>query len=180
MPKCLLGIISYVYQINSFSLYLPFSMSGLPCPDCFKGTKHIGNPWGTTVIIHGIPTYIVSPPDGVTPKGIVVHITDAFGWEFVNNRNLCDHYAERGEFLVYMPDFMNGHHFHGLSSLLSKTRSKAASLGSKLSTNPSTFCKPFPSFSLSSSTTVNQSANHESSISLPHFECPNHRSRLTI
>lgn len=34
-------------------------------------------------------------------------ITDAFGWDFVNNRVLCDNYAQRG-FLVYCPEFMNG------------------------------------------------------------------------
>ena len=34
-------------------------------------------------------------------------ITDAFGWDFVNNRVLCDNYAQRG-FIVYCPDFMNG------------------------------------------------------------------------
>lgn len=35
-------------------------------------------------------------------------IPDAFGWDFVNNRILCDHYAKRGGFLVYLPEFMNG------------------------------------------------------------------------
>lgn len=34
-------------------------------------------------------------------------IPDAFGWDFVNNRLLCDQYAEKG-FLVYLPDFMGG------------------------------------------------------------------------
>lgn len=83
-------------------------MSGLPCPDCFKGTKHTGGLRGTATTIHGLPTYVASPPEGVIPKGIVVYIPDAFGWEFINNRILCDHYAERGGLLVYMPDFMNG------------------------------------------------------------------------
>jgi dienelactone hydrolase len=52
--------------------------------------------------------YVAKPPEGVTPKGIIVIIPDVFGWDFVNNRILSDHYAERGGFLVYLPDFMNG------------------------------------------------------------------------
>lgn len=36
-------------------------------------------------------------------------ITDAFGWELPNNRILADNYAKKGNFRVYMPDFMNGH-----------------------------------------------------------------------
>lgn len=58
--------------------------------------------------IHGLKTYVANPPDGITPKGLVVMIPDAFGLSFVNNRLLCDHYAKRGHFLVYLPDFMNG------------------------------------------------------------------------
>jgi hypothetical protein len=83
-------------------------MQGAPCPDCFSGTVHIGNPTGTTTTIHDLPVYVAKPPEGVTPKGIIVMIPDAFGWDFVNYRILSDHYAERGGFLVYLPDFMNG------------------------------------------------------------------------
>ena len=80
----------------------------MSCPDCFKGTIHIGNPSGTVETIHGLPVYVTEPAEGITPKGIVVYIPDAFGWDFVNNRILADHYAKRGEFLVYVPDFMGG------------------------------------------------------------------------
>jgi dienelactone hydrolase len=83
-------------------------MSGAPCVDCFSGTVHLGTPTGTTTTIHGLPVYVAKPPDDVTPKGIIVMIPDAFGWDIVNNRLLSDHYAERGNFLVYLPDFMNG------------------------------------------------------------------------
>lgn len=41
-------------------------------------------------------------------KGIIVIVPDAFGWEFVNNRILADHYASAGDYLVYLPDFMDG------------------------------------------------------------------------
>lgn len=91
-------------------------MSGAPCIDCFTGTVHLGTPTGTATTIHGLPVYVAKPPEGVTPKGLIVIISDAFGWDIVNNRLLSDRYAERGNFLVYLPDFMNGqspcsHHF---------------------------------------------------------------------
>ena len=52
--------------------------------------------------------YIAEPEDGKKPAGIIVIISVAFGWEFVNNRILADHYAARGNFKVYLPDFMDG------------------------------------------------------------------------
>jgi dienelactone hydrolase len=79
----------------------------MSCPDCFSGTVHLGTPTGTITKIHDLPVYVAKPRDGSIPKGLIVMIPDAFGWDFVNNRLLCDKYAERG-FLVYLPDFMNG------------------------------------------------------------------------
>lgn len=79
-----------------------------PCPDCFSGTLSEGRPTGSTDTIHGLPTYIAQPEDGVKPKGLVVIIADAFGWELVNNRVLADIYAKKGSFVVYLPDFMGG------------------------------------------------------------------------
>ncbi|KAL2071226.1 hypothetical protein VTL71DRAFT_12461 [Oculimacula yallundae] len=80
-----------------------------PCADCFKGSIHPGTPSGTVATIHGLQTYVAYPEGDVQPKGLVVMITDAFGFDFVNNRMLCDAYAKKGGFLVYCPDFMNGH-----------------------------------------------------------------------
>src|ERR1700678_4039379 len=80
----------------------------MSCPNCFSGHINGGTPVGTTTTIHGLPTYVATPPKGVTPKGIIVVISDAFGWEFVNNRILADNYAQKGGFLVYLPEFMNG------------------------------------------------------------------------
>lgn len=80
----------------------------MSCPSCFSGGVTTLKPTGTEETIHGRPTYVAKPEDGVTPKGIVVFITDAFGWDFVNNRVLCDIYAKKGGFLVYCPDFMDG------------------------------------------------------------------------
>lgn len=76
-----------------------------PCPDCFSGTISESTPTGSTDTIHSLPTYIAQPEDGVKPKGLVVIIADALGWELVNNRVLADIYAKKGGFLVYLPDF---------------------------------------------------------------------------
>ncbi|KUI69748.1 Protein AIM2 [Cytospora mali] len=46
---------------------------------------------------------------GKTAKGIVVIIPDAFGIDFVNNKILADTYATKGDYKVYLPDFMLGH-----------------------------------------------------------------------
>jgi dienelactone hydrolase len=80
----------------------------MSCPACFSGHVHKGIPGGKIQTIHGLPTYVATPPEGVTPKGMIVLISDAFGWEFINNRILSDNYAEKGGFIVYLPDFMNG------------------------------------------------------------------------
>jgi dienelactone hydrolase len=80
----------------------------MSCPACFSGGTTASHPTGTTTTLHGLQTYVAQPEEGVTPKGVIVFITDAFGWEFANNRVLCDHYAKRGGFLVYCPDFMAG------------------------------------------------------------------------
>lgn len=80
----------------------------MACPDCFSGTEHLGKPTGTIETIHGFETYIAKPADVITPKGLIVYLPDAFGWDFTNNRILADHYAKRGNFLVYLPDFMGG------------------------------------------------------------------------
>jgi len=79
------------------------------CRDCFTGTLH-----GDAVItghverIHGLPTYVTKPEAGTEPKALIVIISDGFGWELRNSRALADSYAKRGDFLVYLPDFMDG------------------------------------------------------------------------
>jgi hypothetical protein len=79
------------------------------CADCFTGTlRGDVTPTGTEQTIHGLPTYVALPGDGVAPIGTVVIITDAFGWTLRNTRALADAYAARVPCTVYVPDFMNG------------------------------------------------------------------------
>jgi len=80
----------------------------MSCPDCFSGKQHDGAPAGKEDKIHGLDVYVAEPASGLVPKGIVIIVPDAFGWAFVNNRLLADTYATKGQFLVYLPDFMNG------------------------------------------------------------------------
>ena len=80
----------------------------MSCPDCFAGYQHGGTPKGTVERLHNLETYVAKPAEGKVAKGIIIIIPDAFGMPFVNNRLLADHYAEKGDFLVYLPDFMQG------------------------------------------------------------------------
>ena len=80
----------------------------MACKDCASGTLHEGTPAGREETVHGRLTYITEPSNGAAAKGIVVIVTDAFGWKLVNSRILADKYAERCQFTVYVPDFMDG------------------------------------------------------------------------
>ncbi|PMD21262.1 hypothetical protein NA56DRAFT_671044 [Hyaloscypha hepaticicola] len=63
---------------------------------CLSGSIKDAKPTGTVTTIHGLPTY-VARPEGA-PKGL----------ELSNSRLLADAYTKKGEFLVYLPNFMNG------------------------------------------------------------------------
>lgn len=81
----------------------------MSCPDCFTGSiKHNEKPTGAITTIHGRETYVAKPPNGRSAKGIIIIIPDAFGLPFINNQILADNYASMGDFLVYLPDFMDG------------------------------------------------------------------------
>ncbi|KAI1494863.1 dienelactone hydrolase family protein [Biscogniauxia mediterranea] len=81
----------------------------MSCPACFKGSVHDGKPTGITTKLHGLDTYVVEPASGNPPKGIVVIVSDGFGWDFVNIRLMADNYAKKKDYRVYVPDFMKGH-----------------------------------------------------------------------
>lgn len=75
---------------------------------CVGGSIHNGNTTGEERELYGLNVYVSSPANNVTPKAVIVFIPDAFGWKFINNRLLADKYAKKGQFLVLLPDFMNG------------------------------------------------------------------------
>lgn len=79
----------------------------MSCPQCFTGHVNPGTPTGRWATVHGLRTYIAEPATK-HPTGIIVIIPDAFGVDFVNNQILADHYASAADFLVYLPDFMDG------------------------------------------------------------------------
>jgi hypothetical protein len=80
----------------------------MACPDCFRGSVHEGTPRGKIVKLYGLDTYVSDPASNRPVKGIIVIIPDAFGSPFVNNQLLADHYAEKSDYRVYLPDFMAG------------------------------------------------------------------------
>ena len=89
----------------------------MACPDCFSGHVDSGKPLGRIEKVHGRETYIAEPTDGQSPKGIIIIIHDAFGLPFLNNQILADHYAASGQYLVYLPDFMDGGNFGILKTI---------------------------------------------------------------
>ena len=95
----------------------------MSCPQCFTGHVNPGTPTGKWESVHGLRTYVAEPANGVTAKGIVVIIPDAFGASFVNNQILADHYSSAGQFRVYLPDFMKGNNLlHKFSARCSRIR----------------------------------------------------------
>ncbi|KAG9231553.1 Alpha/Beta hydrolase protein [Amylocarpus encephaloides] len=108
----------------------------MSCPDCLRGGVSTSHPTGEEATVHGLQTYIARPDNGLAPKGVVVFITDAFGWKFVNNRVLSDHYAKKGGFLVYLPDFMDGHAMDPQANVLLEKIMEESSLFTKLVYKP--------------------------------------------
>ena len=111
------------FLIDSFESEIAFRVSGITqvskkmsCSNCFKGTAQEGAPRGDETKFNGRDTYVVEPainPDSPSSspqaiKGIVVMLSDAFGWKFTNLRILADEIARKGQFRVYLPDFFDG------------------------------------------------------------------------
>ena len=78
------------------------------CTECVSGFLHEGTPKGEVGTIAKLPTYIANPVNTPHKPGVIVIITDIFGWEFLNSRLLADEYAEKSGRTVYVPDFMGG------------------------------------------------------------------------
>jgi dienelactone hydrolase len=83
-------------------------MAAIQCRDCVSGNIHTGKPTGVQIVFHNLPTYVTGPGEGTPEKGIIIFITDIFGWKFPNSRLLADKYAKKGGYTVYIPDFMKG------------------------------------------------------------------------
>ena len=77
------------------------------CAACFSGSVHEGKPRCKIVKVHGLDIYLSEPSDGRTSKTTIVIIPDAFGLEFINNKLLADHYSDKGNYRVIIPDFMD-------------------------------------------------------------------------
>ena len=93
----------------------------MSCPDCFRGGVATGIPSGTTKQLHGVKTYIASPPpaqsqSGSTPptttaprnESAIILFTDAFGHLLPNNFLLADALAAKTKLEVLVPDIIPG------------------------------------------------------------------------
>ncbi|CAH0024564.1 unnamed protein product [Clonostachys rhizophaga] len=81
----------------------------MPCADCYRGHDHLGPVHGHEAMLHGLDVYITEPQTGpVSQTGLIVVLSDAFGWNTINLRGVADRYAERTGCKVYLPDFMHG------------------------------------------------------------------------
>src|ERR1700722_13475604 len=84
---CLVHLRPWPISLLSSEPFPPTMATGT-CPDCFSGTLSTGTPTGTITTIHDLPTYVTTPEDGVNPKGLVVFMTDAFGYTLPNSQVL--------------------------------------------------------------------------------------------
>ncbi|KAL8402700.1 hypothetical protein RB596_009173 [Gaeumannomyces avenae] len=65
-------------------------------------------PRGSVTRLHGLDAYVTEPADGRPIRGVIVIVSDAYGWEFPNSRLLADRYADKGGYRVLLPDFFDG------------------------------------------------------------------------
>ncbi|KAI8722747.1 DLH domain-containing protein [Fusarium sp. LHS14.1] len=81
----------------------------MPCANCYTGHDHPGPVYGREAKLHGHDVYIAEPQTkGVSQTGLIVILSDVFGWDTTNLRGVADRYAERTGCRVYLPDFMHG------------------------------------------------------------------------
>ncbi|KAH7303900.1 Alpha/Beta hydrolase protein [Stachybotrys elegans] len=97
--------------------------------------RSLDEPTGVETTLFNVPTYVAKPEPRVKPRGIIVFITDIFGWQSNDNRRLCDAYAKKGQYLVYCPDFLNG---------AISTRAVAGSWVDNIMTKPSAVIQLLP------------------------------------
>ncbi|KAE8552528.1 hypothetical protein TMatcc_008111 [Talaromyces marneffei ATCC 18224] len=71
---------------------------------CFRGFQWEGTPMGRVGRLANNDTYIA----GNNPNIVILFIADMFGWDFINNRLLADHFAREIRATVYVPDFFGG------------------------------------------------------------------------
>ena len=118
--------------------------------DCCSGTLHSGEPCGRVETLHDFPCYISDPPNNVAPKGVIVIIPDAFGWELPNSRVLADNYAKRLGCQVLLPEVMDGNRLDwSMLDPLNAMTDKTAGFMSKMYENCQVLPKAFPGGSFS-------------------------------
>jgi hypothetical protein len=67
---------------------------------CLQGFQWNGTPTGKESTLADNKAYVT----GSNPDVAIMVIPDLFGWTFVNERLLSDHYAKEVDATVFMPD----------------------------------------------------------------------------
>jgi hypothetical protein len=67
---------------------------------CISGFQWDGTPTGVESMLANNKAYVV----GSNPDIAILVVSDLFGWTFVNERLLSDHYAKEADATVYLPD----------------------------------------------------------------------------
>ena len=67
---------------------------------CLKGFQWDGKPNGKESTLANSKAYVTGSNSDVA----VMVIADLFGWTFINERLLSDHYAKEADVTVFMPD----------------------------------------------------------------------------
>jgi hypothetical protein len=67
---------------------------------CLQGFEWEGTPTGKESTLAINKAYVT----GSNPDVAIMVIADLFGWTFINERLLSDHYANEVDATVYMPD----------------------------------------------------------------------------
>lgn len=71
-------------------------LASAPGDQCCSGVQHFGEPKGTIEKIAGVDTYVVTPPQGQTSKGVILFYADVWGPLFINNKLIQDYFASQG------------------------------------------------------------------------------------
>jgi len=76
------------------------------CKHCISGVLHEGTPEGKFETIGGVKTYVATPTVDYPKDKAILFLTDAFGYQLVNNLLLADAFAKNG-FQVYLIDLFS-------------------------------------------------------------------------
>jgi len=64
------------HMLVPLTTHFPHYQPSMASSECCGGTLHEGTPGGRVEVVHGLPSYVIEPPNGAQAKGVVVIIPD--------------------------------------------------------------------------------------------------------